>query len=85
MIICIRRDDLIAYLLKPQDALCNHKSAITYLRLVQCILNPLLPEDHFSGLQLAVGDNQISSHRLEINIIGNNQISSHRLEIYIVM
>ena len=27
MIICIGRDDLIAYLLKPQDALCNHESA----------------------------------------------------------
>ena len=32
MIICIGRDDLIAYLPKPQDTLCNHEFAITYLR-----------------------------------------------------
>ena len=33
------------------------------------VFNPLLPEDHFCGLQLAVGDNQKSSHSLEIHII----------------
>jgi hypothetical protein len=32
VIISIRRDDLIAFLLKPQNVLCNHESAITYLR-----------------------------------------------------
>ena len=37
MIIRIRRDDLIAYLSKPQDALCNHESAITYLCKHPCV------------------------------------------------
>ena len=33
VIISIRRDDLIAFLSKPKNNLCNHESAITYLRI----------------------------------------------------
>ena len=33
VIISIRRDDLIAFRLKPLNVLCNHESAITYLHI----------------------------------------------------